>query len=247
MIIDEVDSTTNNQVFLDFLAQLRSYYLAREDSPTFQSVILAGVYDVKNIRRKIRPDEAHKVNSPWNIAADFKVNMSFSEDGIAGMLNDYEIDHHTGMNVDEIAGLIYDYTSGYPFLISRICKLIDEDIAGSGAFPDWAAAWTKEGFLEAVRKLLSEKNTLFESLMGKLQDYPELNRRIYSMLFSGEKVIFSPFDTTIDMAIILGFVKNEGGNVIISNRIFETVLYDYFLTVGFQQEEGNWCERNTHR
>ncbi len=236
MIIDEVDSATNNQVFLDFLAQLRGYYLAREDSPSFQSVILAGVYDVKNIKRKIRPDEAHKVNSPWNIAADFKVNMSFSKDGIAGMLRDYEIDHHTGMNVDEMAGLIYDYTSGYPFLVSRTCKLIDEDIAGSGAFPDWAAAWTKEGFLEAVRKLLSEKNTLFESLMGKLQDYPELNQRIYSMLFSGEKVIFSPFDTSIDMAIMLGFAKNEGGNVIISNRIFETVLYDYFLTAGDAQK-----------
>lgn len=79
MIIDEVDSATNNQVFLDFLAQLRSYYLAREDSPTFQSVILAGVYDVKNIRRKISPDEAHKANSPWNIAADFKVNMKVEE------------------------------------------------------------------------------------------------------------------------------------------------------------------------
>ena len=30
LIIDEVDSATNNQVFLDFLAQLRSLYLKRE-------------------------------------------------------------------------------------------------------------------------------------------------------------------------------------------------------------------------
>lgn len=27
LMIDEVDSATNNQVFLDFLAQLRGYYL----------------------------------------------------------------------------------------------------------------------------------------------------------------------------------------------------------------------------
>lgn len=47
LIIDEVDSAANNQVFLDFLAQLRSYYLDRENSPAFWSVILAGVYDVK--------------------------------------------------------------------------------------------------------------------------------------------------------------------------------------------------------
>ena len=44
LIIDEVDSATNNQVFLDFLAQLRGYFLTREKTPTFQSVILAGVY-----------------------------------------------------------------------------------------------------------------------------------------------------------------------------------------------------------
>lgn len=73
LMIDEVDSATNNQVFLDFLAQLRWYYLKRDRLPTFRSVILAGVYDVKNIKRKIRPDDEHKMNSPWNIAADFDV------------------------------------------------------------------------------------------------------------------------------------------------------------------------------
>lgn len=76
LMIDEVDSASNNQVFLDFLAQLRGYYIHRKERATFQSVILAGVYDVKNIRRKIRSDEEHKINSPWNIAADFHVNSS---------------------------------------------------------------------------------------------------------------------------------------------------------------------------
>lgn len=67
-------------------AQLRSYYLDRDEFATFHSVILAGVYDVKNIRRKIRPDDKHKMNSPWNIAADFDVVMSFSRTEIAGLL-----------------------------------------------------------------------------------------------------------------------------------------------------------------
>ena len=43
LLIDEVDSASNDQVFLDLLAQLRAYYLDRENSPIFQSVILAGV------------------------------------------------------------------------------------------------------------------------------------------------------------------------------------------------------------
>ncbi|MBR1442286.1 MAG: AAA-like domain-containing protein, partial [Firmicutes bacterium] len=99
MIIDEVDSASNNQVFLDFLAKLRAGYLKRQSKPTFQSVILAGVYDIRNIKRKIRLEEEHKHNSPWNIAADFLVDMDFSVEEIEGMLGDYEEDNNTGMDV----------------------------------------------------------------------------------------------------------------------------------------------------
>ena len=79
LMIDEVDSASNNQVFIDFLAQLRRYYLNRENQPTFHSVILAGLYDIKNLKLKIRPDSEHQYNSPWNIAAAFDVDMSFSQ------------------------------------------------------------------------------------------------------------------------------------------------------------------------
>ena len=101
LMIDEVDSASNNQVFLDFLAQLRNYFLERDIKGvvTFQSVILTGVYDIKNLKRKIRPDESYKTNSPWNIAADFTLDMSLSRDGIAGMLAEYEKDYHTGMDI----------------------------------------------------------------------------------------------------------------------------------------------------
>ena len=79
LMIDEVDSASNNQVFLDFLAQLRGYYLNRNKRPTFQSVILAGVHDIQNLRQKIRPDAEHKHNSPWNIASSFDIDMSFRQ------------------------------------------------------------------------------------------------------------------------------------------------------------------------
>ena len=78
LMIDEVDSASNNQVFIDFLAQLRRYYLNREKQPTFHSFILAGLYDIKNLKLKIRPDSEHQYNSPWNIAAEFKMDMNFS-------------------------------------------------------------------------------------------------------------------------------------------------------------------------
>lgn len=230
MIIDEADSATNNQVFLDFLAQLRSYYLDREASPTFQSVILAGVYDVKNIKIKIRSDSEHKVNSPWNIATDFLVDMSLNRSGIRGMLEQYEADHHTGMDTELMASEIYDYTSGYPFLVSKVCKLLDERVAGSKKFPQVSDAWTKEGLHAAVNILISEKNTLFDSLTKKLVDYPELKEMLSSILFGGKDYPYVATNHVIEMAAMFGFVYNDHNVVKVSNRIFETVLYNHLLS-----------------
>ena len=118
LMADEVDSAADNQVFLDFLSQLRKYYLerARKGTVTFHCVILASVYDVKNLKRKLRPGEEHQRNSPWNIAVDLTLDMSFSGNDIAGMLREYEADVHTGMDIDGMAGLLAEETSGYPFL-----------------------------------------------------------------------------------------------------------------------------------
>ncbi len=231
LMIDEVDSAANNQVFLDFFAQLRLAYLEREDYPnagTFQSVILAGVTDIKHLRGKIREEDQHKVNSPWNIAADFKVDMSLSREGIQGMLEEYEKDHHTGMDVSAMAGLIRDYTSGYPYLVSRICQTIDEmvpDIIGSRE-----GAWTKAGFNEAIKVILKEKNTLFDSLFGKLINYPDIKECLRRILMEGEQVSFNLDNNAILQMRDYGFIKEEAGKIAVANRIFETRLYNYFLT-----------------
>ena len=237
LMIDEIDSATNNQVFLDFLAQLRAYYIDRDVQPTFQSVILSGVYDVKNIRRKIRPEDEHKVNSPWNIATDFNIDMSFSQDEIAGMLAEYEEDHHTGMDVTLLSQLLYDYTSGYPFLVSRLCKLMDEEISRMDIFGSKSKAWTIDGFHEAVKLLLTEKNTLFESLIGKLTNYPELNSMLESLLFTGKSIVYNADNSAIDNATMFGFIKNDRGTVAIANRIFEMRLYNLYLSGTKMQEQ----------
>ena len=233
LMIDEADSASNNQVFLDFLAQLRNYYLEREaiGTVTFQSVILAGVYDVRNLKRKIRQEEEHRQNSPWNIAAVFKVNLSFTKEDFQEMLKEYERDHDTGMDTAEIAGLIYEDTSGYPYLVSAFCKLMDEEVKGGEG-----AAWTREGFLEAERMILTEKNTLFDSLMGKLQDDQKLNTILKTLLFTGADMAYNADEPALDVATMLGFIKNQNGKVKVANRIFETRLYNYYLSASDMEE-----------
>lgn len=231
LMIDEVDSASNNQVFLDFLAQLRGYYLQRHKQPTFQSVILAGVHDIRNLRQKIRPDEEHKHNSPWNIAADFSVDMSFSPTDIAGMLTEYENDTHTGMDIAAMSQLIYDYTSGYPVLVSMFCKLMDEKITGTESYPTKTDAWTHNGFLEAEKLLYNQRMPLFESLINKLEDNEKLRNLLYSVLFNGRSILFNIDDAIINNAMMYGFIKNRSGKLTIANRIFETRLYNWFISL----------------
>ncbi|MCL1982806.1 MAG: AAA-like domain-containing protein, partial [Clostridiales bacterium] len=160
LMIDEVDKTSNNRVFLHFLGVLRDKFLLRKEGMdyTFHSVVLAGVHDIKNIKLKMisessyepSPEENKLYNSPWNIAADFEVDMSFDTAEIATMLSQYEADHGTGMDIASISDEIHSYTGGYPYLVSRICKHIDEKLGQD---------WTIDGVQGAVRIVLKEENT----------------------------------------------------------------------------------------
>ena len=232
LIIDEVDSATNNQVFLDFLAGLRSVYLKREkkpDLPTFRSVILAGVTDVKHLKSKIRSEEQAKVNSPWNISADFDIDMTLHTSGIKKMLDEYEADHKTGMDTQLIAERIYEYTRGYPFLVSRICLIIDKKLVPD-KFTSLTEAWTDRGFDEALKILLGEKNSLFESLKSKLTNMPELCKAVRSILMEGTSLSYSSLQDSISQMEMYGFIRNNHNTVAIFNRIFEMVLYNLFLS-----------------
>ena len=220
LTIDEVDKASNNSGLLALLGILRKLFLDRQNKPTFKSVILAGVYDIKNLKLKIRPDEQHQYNSPWNIATPFDVDMSLPVEGIADMLAKYKDDHSLAFNERLIAQMIYDYTSGYPCLVSRICQIIDLD----------RLPWNREGVLAAVNKVLGEGNTLFDDFVKKFDDHPDLVKTLKGMLFGGERYQFNYYDKSTNLALMFGFVKQDGMALAISCRLFETWLYNYFIS-----------------
>lgn len=227
LMVDEVDQAGNYAQFLSFLGVLRNKYMNRDEIPTFQSVILAGVYDIKSLKLKVRQEKEHQYNSPWNIAARFDVDMSFSVDDICGMLEQYVEERKISMNTRQVSQLLYDYTSGYPFLVSRLCKMLDEELNRK---PEYQGnAWNREGILEAVRRLLIEKNTLFDSLDAKIANYPELKEMLSRMLFNGERIGYYAGSEAIEMAIMFGIVKIEHAEVVVANKIFEIRLYNRFL------------------
>ncbi len=220
VLIDEVDQASNNEGFVKFLGVLRKMFLSRNRYKTFQSVILAGVYDIKNLKLKIRPEELHQYNSPWNIAVPFDVDMSLSTTGIADMLAEYKADH--GLDFDEafVAQMIRDYTSGYPFLVSRICQIIDTE--------QWT--WNKDGILKAVNKILTEGSTLFDDIAKKLDEFPELERTIRGILFNGYRYSFNYYDKATNLALMFNFVKKQDGAFAVASRMFEIWFYEYFIS-----------------
>ena len=155
--------------------------------------------------------------------------MNFTRTDIEGMLISYENDYHTGMDLRLMAGLMYDYTSGYPFLVSRLCKIIDEKICEKDTFPNKSSAWSKDGFQEALRVLLSEANTLFDDMRKKLSDIPHLKKMLYELLYEGQTFLYNTDDNVLDIAEMFGYIRNDNGKVMVANRIFETRLYNGFL------------------
>ncbi|MDE7313320.1 MAG: ATP-binding protein [Eubacterium sp.] len=232
LMIDEVDKSSDNQIFLSFLGLLRAKYLAQMQKKdyTFQSVILAGVYDIKNLKLKLHPEQETKYNSPWNIAADFMVDLSLKPEEISAMLLDYEKDHATGMDISAISRLIYDYTSGYPYLASRICQIADERLPAAGAFAALSEIWTQEGIAAAEQLLRKEPNPLFDDLVKKITDFPKLKQMLQDILFCGSSFPYEYENHLIQLGTTFGFLKESQGNAVIANRIFETKLYDLFLS-----------------
>jgi len=229
LFIDEVDRASNFELFTKFLGKLRDKYLQAKSGMvvTFQSVILAGVNDIKTLKQKIRPDSQSQFNSPWNIAADFKVEMSFSPPEIESMLLDYMSETGVQMDTKAISERLYFWTSGYPFLVSDICKTMAEDILPA----QQKATWNVTDIDNVVKSYENKTNTLFDVLAKNLDSYRELYLLMEDIVFGSKDYTFDLKDPLINAAHMYGFIsRNENGKVQVHNKIFGTAVTDFIIS-----------------
>lgn len=228
LVIDEVDSSSTHDSFLNFLGMLRTKYLARKypHHATFFSIILAGVHDIKSLKYKIENEKAEKYNSPWNIAVDFEVEMTFNPKEIALMLTQYSATEDIKMNIPAIAKKLYYYTSGYPFLVSKLCKNIVDKIL---KYQENKTTWVQDDVEASVQLLLKENNTNFDSLIKNLENNQELYDLVARIIINGEVVPFHQYNPTIYQGILYGIFKRNG-RIRIHNRIYEQLIYDYMAS-----------------
>lgn len=228
LIIDEVDKASNNKLFLDFLGMLRSLYLIRSkgNGTTFKSVILAGVHDIKNLKIRFRDDSDIRYNSPWNIAVKFDIDMSFNKFEIGTMLEDYSKENNLKLDIESLSREIFKFTNGYPFLVSRICQVIDEDILKGNKKP-----WMIDEIQKAVKIIVNEKNMLFDDLIKNMENNKELYECIYNVLILNINQVFNINNPVIELGHMLGYlIADKDNNVAVSNQILKEVIYNYMIS-----------------
>lgn len=227
LMIDECDESTNNDVFLKFLSVLRNKYLRKIDGRdvTFKSVILAGVHDIKNMKYHIRGND-ESANSPWNIAENFNVDMSFNEAEIQSLLEDYLFeDKDIKMDVELIAEKIHYFTNGYPFLVSYLCKVIDEDFEGKDK-------WSVHNLEQAVNELLLIKMTNFDSLINNIENHEDLASLVRLILIEGKDIPYSISDPAMEKGLMYGvLMRSKDNKLTIHNPIYEMKIYSYYSTI----------------
>ena len=137
------------------------------------------------------------------------------------------------MEVDTLAEKIYAYTSGYPYLVSKLCKFVDEEIVSQRSDANWSVEDIEAGF-----KLLTYKGyttTLFDSLTKNLENDAELFEMIFNISINGTTYDFIVNDPLVNRAFIYGIIRDQQGVCQLHNRVFEQRLYEYFL--GRQQRK----------
>ncbi len=170
--------------------------------------------------------------SPYNIAVDFNIDMSFHPEEIATMLLDYEKDAHKGMDIRAISEELYHYTNGYPYLVSWLCKWIDEQGNRN---------WTSEGIRKAGKELLMNRTPLFDDMIKNIEQYVGFREIIEQILYSGNSVPFNLSNSNISLGHMFGILSRIDEKTSISNILFETYLYDYFSSLKLQK---GWLNRS---
>jgi hypothetical protein len=236
VLIDEVDQSSNYELFIKFLAMLRNKFLSRDEIPTFHSVILAGVHDVKSLKLKFRPDSESKYNSPWNIAAPYNVDLNLHPSEIQPMLADYVRERGVAMDTETMSYALFYYTSGYPFLVSHLCKIMDEDLLPLKTTRNW----TQQDLEWAVKRLVHETNTNFETQVKNLENNPDLYETVYQIAIEGESRTFNIHNPVTNLGVIYGLLINKEGRLAIHNRIYNELIINYMST---KVEYSSWAKR----
>lgn len=96
--------------------------------------------------------------------------------------------------------------------------------------------WSEEGLRNAVKALLNERNTLFDDMIKKIEQFPDLKSLLKDYLFSGESRKYNPLNKSFQLAERFNIITVHNGTFSIACRIMETAIYEYFMAEEHESE-----------
>ncbi len=156
--------------------------------------------------------------------------MSFNASEIAPMLEEYAAAENVLLDVSSLSENLYYYTAGHPFLISKLCKIVAEDLLPAKK----DKSWTLKDLEQATNILLKENNTNFDSLIKNLENNPDLYQLAYEIIINGVEVPFDPHEPVASIGRLYGIFK-QNGRLKIHNRIYEQILFNYMTAKTFNR------------
>ncbi|MEK7729166.1 MAG: AAA-like domain-containing protein, partial [candidate division KSB1 bacterium] len=221
LLIDEIDAAPEN-VIIGFLAGLREMYLERSRGrkPAPHAVALAGVHDIKNLKARYR-DETQTIGSasPFNIAMDYELPAFSLKD-----IRKYYAQHTeaTGQEFDEkVFSRVHEVTSGHPWLVSVLAKLLVEEIA-----PKRKQKIGLAHVEAAIQDLLSTPNANFDSLFKNAYNVDLFP--IVLNLLTGESREYNILAKNISLGVKYGIFAGKERQLILANPIYAQALYKHF-------------------
>lgn len=228
-IINEFDTGIRYNMLINFLAMLRGKYLSAQQykTKTFHSVILAVFKDVQTIEILNIEDcnRLEKIYS-WNIASEFNIEMELKSNQIEMMLLDYKRERNVNLNSKLLSEKIFYWTSGYPYLVSGLCKIMDEDLLPKKSIKQLDL----NDLVDAINLILYKQIISFTGIMDLVRDNQSIYNLVERIIFSGEKIKFSLRNSIIKLAFNYGILRKESYYCKIHNRIYEQRIYNYFIS-----------------
>ena len=167
----------------------------------FQSIMYKGLKRAK-ASQEILDDWETNTNIPKHkdpfdyLSEKITTLCEMSDKEIATMLQEYESDHHTGMDITAMSEEIYKYTNGYPYLVSWLCKWMEKNTP---------YAWNASSVQLAIKGILnSRNNTLFDSLRNNIENNAQLKDLIFRILYEGESFMYNHANPVLELGEMFG-------------------------------------------
>jgi len=128
---------------------------------------------------------------------------------------------------------LYYYTNGYPYLVSKMCKIIDEKLLPQLENKDWTINEVENAFLYITDEAYT--TTIFDDLFKNLENHEELYQLVFALVINGEELKYNVNETVINLGAVFGIIANQNRHCAIHNRIFEQRIYNYLLVKQLRQ------------